>query len=198
MHRQLRPLDHGRGDHAQKGHAEFSRIQRRQPSCRTSPSRSSAADRDDKTALRWSSQQELGRVRRPGAPQQDFVFTVCDNAAREVCPVWPGLILTFGPISGAQFNPPVTLADAMERGITWKEVPGYILAQCAGGRIGAAVAHLMFGLNWYSLSIHVRKGAAQTFSEFIATFGLLSVIWGCSPARSTAVPFVVGRYITAA
>jgi glycerol uptake facilitator-like aquaporin len=108
------------------------------------------------------------------------------------------LILTFGPISGAQFNPPVTLADAMERGITWKEVPGYILAQCARGLIGAAVAHLMFGLNWHSLSIHVRKGAAETFSEFIATFGLLSVIWGCSPARSTAVPLAVGRYITAA
>ena len=108
------------------------------------------------------------------------------------------LILTFGPISGGHFNPAVTLADAMERGITWKEVPGYILAQCAGGLTGAVVAHWMFGLQWYSFSIHARKGSAQIFSEFVATFGLLSVIWGCSRARSSAVPFAVGCYITAA
>lgn len=108
------------------------------------------------------------------------------------------LILTFGPISGAHFNPAVTLADAMERGIAWKEAPGYILAQCAGGLAGAAVAHLMFGLQWYSLSIHARSGAAQIFSEFVATFGLLAVIWGCSRARPSAVPFAVGCYITAA
>jgi glycerol uptake facilitator-like aquaporin len=108
------------------------------------------------------------------------------------------LILTFGPISGAHFNPAVTLADALERGISWKEVPGYLLAQCAGGLTGAVIAHLMFGLRWYSVSVHAREGAAQIFSEFVATFGLVSVIWGCSRARPNAVPFAVGCYITAA
>jgi glycerol uptake facilitator-like aquaporin len=108
------------------------------------------------------------------------------------------LILTFGPISGAHFNPAVTLADAMEHGIAWREVPAYILAQCLGGIAGAVVAHLMFGLRWYSLSSRVRHGSAQVFSEFVATFGLLSVIWGCSRVRSSVVPFAVGCYITAA
>jgi glycerol uptake facilitator-like aquaporin len=108
------------------------------------------------------------------------------------------LILTFGPISGAHFNPAVTLADAIEHGIAWREVPAYILAQCLGGIAGAVVAHLMFGLRWYSLSSHVRHGGAQVFSEFVATFGLLSVIWGCSRVRSSVVPFAVGCYITAA
>jgi glycerol uptake facilitator-like aquaporin len=109
-----------------------------------------------------------------------------------------GLILTFGPISGAHFNPAVTLADAMEHGIPWHEVPAYVVAQCLGGMAGAVVAHLMFGLRWYSLSSHARNGSAQVFSEFIATFGLVSVIWGCSRVRSSVVPFAVGCYITAA
>lgn len=108
------------------------------------------------------------------------------------------LIMTFGPISGAHFNPAVTLADAMEGGIAWREAPGYIVAQCAGGILGAIIAHLMFGLRWFSLSRHPRHGAAQLFSEFVATFGLLSVIWGCSRMRSDVVPFAVGCYITAA
>jgi glycerol uptake facilitator-like aquaporin len=108
------------------------------------------------------------------------------------------LILTFGPISGAHFNPAVTLADAVEHGIAWSEVPAYIAAQCAGGILGAAVTHLMFGLPWYSLSSHSRQGWALVFSEFVATFGLLSVIWGCSRLRSGAVPFAVASYITAA
>lgn len=108
------------------------------------------------------------------------------------------LILTFGPISGAHFNPAVTLADAIERGIGWREVPAYILTQCLGATSGAGVAHLMFGLPPYSFSKHTRHGGAQAFSEFIATFGLLSVIWGCSRLRSPAVPFAVGCYITAA
>src|SRR5579871_6448920 len=68
------------------------------------------------------------------------------------------LILTFGSISGAHFNPAVTLADALERGIAWRDVPGYVIAQCAGGFAGAVVAHLMFGLRWYSLSVHTRNG----------------------------------------
>jgi glycerol uptake facilitator-like aquaporin len=108
------------------------------------------------------------------------------------------LILTFGPISGAHFNPAVTLADALEHGIPWSEVPAYIAAHCAGGILGAFVAHLMFGLRWYSLSSHSRQGWALVFSEFVATFGLLSVIWGCSRLRSDAVPFAVASYITAA
>jgi glycerol uptake facilitator-like aquaporin len=108
------------------------------------------------------------------------------------------LILTFGPISGAHLNPAVTLADAIEHGIAWAEAVAYILAQCAGGVAGAIVAHLMFGLRWYSFSSHARHGWAQIFSEFVATFGLLSVIWGCSRLRSEAVPFAVASYITAA
>jgi glycerol uptake facilitator-like aquaporin len=108
------------------------------------------------------------------------------------------LILTFGAISGAHFNPAVTLADAMERGLPWREVPFYIVAQCAGGILGAIVTHLMFGLPWYSLSTHARHGAALVFSEFIATFGLLLVIWGCSRYRSSTTPFAVASYIVAA
>jgi glycerol uptake facilitator-like aquaporin len=108
------------------------------------------------------------------------------------------LILTFGPISGAHFNPAVTLADAVEHGIPWPEGVAYMLAQCAGGIAGAVIAHLMFGLRWYTLSSHSRHGWALVLSEFVATFGLLSVIWGCSRLRSGAVPFAVASYITAA
>jgi len=108
------------------------------------------------------------------------------------------LILTLGPISGAHLNPVVTLTDAMEGGIAWKDTPAYIVAQVAGGISGAIVAHLMFGLPVVSLSQHARSGTAQMFSEFVATFGLLAVIWGCSRLRSNATAFAVGAYITAA
>jgi glycerol uptake facilitator-like aquaporin len=108
------------------------------------------------------------------------------------------LILTLGPISGAHLNPAVTLADAIERGIGWAEAAAYILVQCAGGIAGAITANLMFGLSWTSLSSHHRHGWAQLLSEFVATFGLLSVIWGCSRLRSQALPFAVAGYITAA
>jgi glycerol uptake facilitator-like aquaporin len=108
------------------------------------------------------------------------------------------LILTFGPISGAHLNPAVTLADAMEQGIPWPEAVAYMLVQCAGGVAGAIVAHLMFGLRWYSFSSHPRHGWTLVLSEFVATFGLLSVIWGCSRLRSAVVPFAVASYITAA
>ena len=108
------------------------------------------------------------------------------------------LILTFGPISGAHFNPAVTLADASQQGIPWPEVPGYIVCQILGAFLGVGCAHLMFGLSLYSASTHTRSGASQIFSEFIATFGLMSVIWGCSRLRSSVVPFAVGAYITAA
>jgi glycerol uptake facilitator-like aquaporin len=108
------------------------------------------------------------------------------------------LILTFGPISGAHFNPVVTLADALEGGISWAETLPYIPAQIFGGISGAIIAHVMFGLPVVSLSQHARTGPPQWFSEFVATFGLLSVIWGCSRTRSSVVPFAVGTYITAA
>jgi len=108
------------------------------------------------------------------------------------------LILTFGPISGAHFNPAVTLAGASERGLAWREVPAYITAQVLGAFAGVAAAHLMFGEPLFSASRHVRAGNAQLFSEFVATFGLLSVIWGCARLRSPAVPFAVGAYITGA
>jgi glycerol uptake facilitator-like aquaporin len=108
------------------------------------------------------------------------------------------LILTFGPISGAHLNPVVTLADAIEHGIAWRDALAYIVVQCTGGIAGAITAHLMFGLRWYSLSSHSRHGWSLILSEFIATFGLLSVIWGCSRLRSGAVPFAVASYIVAA
>jgi glycerol uptake facilitator-like aquaporin len=108
------------------------------------------------------------------------------------------LILTFGPISGAHLNPAVTLADAIEHGIPWSEAVAYMLVQCTGAVAGAIIAHLMFGLRWYSVSSHSRHGWTLALSEFVATFGLLSVIWGCSRLRSGAVPFAVASYITAA
>jgi len=108
------------------------------------------------------------------------------------------LILTFGPISGAHFNPAVTLADALEHGISWREARAYVAAQCTGGIGGTMVAHLMFGLRLFSASSHARNDWATVFSEFVATFGLMSVIWGCSRLRSSAVPFAVASYITAA
>ena len=108
------------------------------------------------------------------------------------------LILTFGSISGAHFNPAVTLADASQRGLPWAEVPAYLAAQIAGAFAGVAGAHLMFGEPLFFASQHARSGGAQLFSEFGATFGLLSVIWGCVRTRSSFVPFAVGAYITAA
>jgi glycerol uptake facilitator-like aquaporin len=108
------------------------------------------------------------------------------------------LILTFGPISGAHFNPAVTLVDASQGGIRWKDVPAYVLAQIIGAFLGTASAHLMFGLPLFSVSHHARSGVSQQFSEFVATFGLLAVIWGCARLRSAAVPFAVGLYIVSA
>jgi glycerol uptake facilitator-like aquaporin len=108
------------------------------------------------------------------------------------------LILTFGPVSGAHFNPAVSLADAWQRGMPWRDTPGYIIAQLLGAFVGVMSAHAMFALPLVSASRHNRSGTAQVFSEFIATFGLLSVIWGCSRLRTSVVPFAVGAYITAA
>ena len=108
------------------------------------------------------------------------------------------LILTFGSVSGAHFNPAVTLADASQGGIPWREVPLYVTAQIAGAFAGVAAAHTMFETPLFFASRHARSGMAQAFSEFVATFGLLAVIWGCARFRSAAVPFAVAAYITAA
>ena len=108
------------------------------------------------------------------------------------------LILTFGSISGAHFNPAVSVADATQGGLAWREVPIYVAAQLAGAFTGVAAAHAMFGESTYAWSTHVRSGFPQAFSEAVATFGLLTVIWGCARTRADAVPFAVGAYITAA
>jgi glycerol uptake facilitator-like aquaporin len=108
------------------------------------------------------------------------------------------LILTFGPISGAHFNPAVSLADASQGGLRWPEVPAYVLAQVVGAVVGVWTAHVMFGERLFMLSVHARSGAGQLVSEFVATFGLVSVIWGCSRRRPDAVPFAVAAFIAAA
>jgi glycerol uptake facilitator-like aquaporin len=108
------------------------------------------------------------------------------------------LILTFGPISGAHFNPVVTLSDAWQGNMPWRDVPPYLLVQILGAFIGVAAAHLMFGEPLFFVSQHARTGPAQWWSEFVATFGLLAVIIGCSRSRPTITPFAVAAYITAA
>jgi glycerol uptake facilitator-like aquaporin len=108
------------------------------------------------------------------------------------------LILTFGEISGAHFNPVVTLSDAMMGGLAWSDVPVYIAAQVGGAFCGVAAANLMFGLPVFFVSHQARSGVALLWSEFVATFGLLTVIWGCGRTRRDWVSFAVGSYIAAA
>lgn len=108
------------------------------------------------------------------------------------------LILTFGSISGAHFNPAVSLADATQGGLSWRDALFYILAQIAGAFVGVAVAHVMFGEPVFFASAHVREGTPQLVSEFVATFGLLATIWGTVRTRPAVVPFAVGAYITSA
>ena len=94
------------------------------------------------------------------------------------------LILAFGTISGAHFNPAVTLADASQGGLSWRDVPAYIGAQMVGAFVGVGAVHVMFDLPLFFASHMARHGGSQLFSEFVATFGLLSVIWGCARLRS--------------
>lgn len=108
------------------------------------------------------------------------------------------LILTFGTISGAHFNPVVTLADAVQGGVAWRDVPVYCAAQIAGAFCGVGAAHRMFGLPLFFASHHGRSGGAILWSEFVATFGLLLIILGCACFRRAAVPFAVGAYIAGA
>ena len=107
-------------------------------------------------------------------------------------------ILALGGVSGAHFNPAVTLAAAWQRAVAWRDVPAYLGAQLAGAVAGVVAAHAMFGEALLQTSTHARSGGAQALSEGIATFGLLLVIAGCARRRADAVPFAVGAYITAA
>jgi glycerol uptake facilitator-like aquaporin len=108
------------------------------------------------------------------------------------------LILTFGPISGAHFNPAVSFADASQGGLSWRGAAAYAVAQVAGAVVGVALADAMFGEPIFAWSQHARAGFPQVLSESVATFGLLAVIWGCVRRRPDAVPFAVGAYITTA
>ncbi len=108
------------------------------------------------------------------------------------------LILIFGPVSGAHFNPAVTLAFAIRKEIPVQDSALYVGAQIAGGIVGVLTAHLMFENPLIDFSTHGRTGTSQWISEFVATFGLVATILGCLKARAEAVPYAVGLYITAA
>ena len=108
------------------------------------------------------------------------------------------LLVTFGGVSGAHLNPAVTVADASQGGLAWRDVGPYVAAQLFGAFVGVALAHVMFDAPIFSASRHARAGLGQLTGEFVATFGLVSVIWGCSRARPSVTPFAVAAYITAA
>jgi glycerol uptake facilitator-like aquaporin len=108
------------------------------------------------------------------------------------------LILAFGPISGAHFNPAVSIVMGITGGLSWREVVPYALAQVIGGCLGTLAAHGMFDLQLFQLAGKARTGPAQWFAEFVATFGLLVTILAVVRFRVEAIPFAVGLYITAA
>jgi glycerol uptake facilitator-like aquaporin len=108
------------------------------------------------------------------------------------------LILIFAPLSGAHFNPAVSLAFVLRGELPWSTAAVYIAAQVLGGVAGVWAAHLMFELPLWQLSITVRTGAGQWLAEAVATFGLLLTIFGCIARTPAAVPYAVGLYITSA
>jgi glycerol uptake facilitator-like aquaporin len=108
------------------------------------------------------------------------------------------LILVFGPVSGAHFNPAVSVAFAWRGELPWPVAALYIACQTLGGILGAFAAHLMFELPVWQVSVTVRSGGGQWLAEAIATFGLVLTIFGCLARTPAAVPYAVGLYITAA
>lgn len=108
------------------------------------------------------------------------------------------LILVFGPLSGAHFNPVVSLVMALRRELSWQELPGYVLAQFVGALAGIVMAHAMFELPLVTFSINDRSGAAKMLSEAVATFGLIGVIVSCAAHRKEAIPYAVAAYIGSA
>ena len=109
------------------------------------------------------------------------------------------LILAFGPVSGAHFNPVVSLADAFFGGLDRRDLPAYVLAQVSGAITGAVVANLMFELDAVTWSTHARSGGGLWLGEVVATIGLLTVIFGVvRSGRASTAPFAVGAYIGSA
>jgi glycerol uptake facilitator-like aquaporin len=108
------------------------------------------------------------------------------------------LILTFGPVSGAHFNPAVSIGFALRRELPWPSAAIYIVCQVLGAVLGVWAAHVMFELPVWQLSTTVRAGTGQWFAEAVATFGLVLTIFGCLARTPSAVPYAVGLYITAA
>jgi glycerol uptake facilitator-like aquaporin len=108
------------------------------------------------------------------------------------------LIAALAPISGAYFNPAVSIADAIRGVLPWSDVPAYVGAQVSGAIAGVVATNTMFGLPVLFASHHIRSGPAQWFAEFVATFGLLLVIWGCTRFRSLLLPLAVAAYIASA
>ena len=108
------------------------------------------------------------------------------------------LISIFAPLSGAHFNPAVSLVVFLQRGLTLREMALYVAAQVAGGIGGTLAAHAMFGVPLLEISQHIRGGGAKIFAEFLATFGLIATILAGAKFRADAVPWLVGLYITAA
>jgi glycerol uptake facilitator-like aquaporin len=108
------------------------------------------------------------------------------------------LILIFGPLSGAHFNPAVSLAFALRGELTWRDFALYVAVQIAAAIVGVLVAHAMFDLPLWQISMKARAGFPQQFAEFIATFGLVLTIIGCVARAPGAVAYAVGLYITAA
>ena len=107
------------------------------------------------------------------------------------------IILVFGPVSGAHFNPAVTVSFLVQRQISGRDTVFYIIVQCVAALVGVFVAHLMFGEEIFMISTKARAGVGQWTGEFVATFGLVATIIGCIRWRVEAVPYAVGLYITA-
>jgi len=108
------------------------------------------------------------------------------------------LIVTLGPISGAHFNPAVTLAFALRREIGWRLATGYVVVQLLAAIAGVWIAHAMFGAAIWQVSAKARDGAGQALAEFVATFGLVGAILACQRFRAEATPWIVGLYIASA
>jgi glycerol uptake facilitator-like aquaporin len=108
------------------------------------------------------------------------------------------LILVFGPVSGAHFNPAVSFAFAARGDLSWRSAGVYVAAQIVGAICGVLVAHLMFELPVWQISLTPRTGAGQWLAEAVATFGLVLTIFGCAARNASAIPYAVGLYITSA